>query len=1697
MGKRQVPQRAMVDQARERAAIGAASVGAAILAVGIALVAMVGSFALAAAFGVVSAPGTLTDAIRNAAGALYVSQLVGVSFFGGTAELRFAAVPGLLLVGASVLATAGAAARLMPGSARRKMAVALAMPIPYALLLGLGAIFLPLRLSMPGIGGEVAVSPSATEAFALPFLWGLLFAFVGGILGAFGKGWRPAVAQSLGAWEIPVRSSLRVLAVGLLASLALAMAAGLTVFAGDLGSVTGRPGSVLGAAGAAVLVLPTLAVALLVSSFGVSFEWQVDALSHQSGSFSAFGGALPFGDPSHPAGVPGLLLVMPLFGLAVAGAAGWLAARRSGSNRGLCISATVRSAMLLTVAVWLLALLARMDAQAGGLLGLHLAPDGAALLWRVPLVAFAGCFAGSLACVLTRGAASRRALAATLAVALRPSHWDRGVGRAPEAGRAGRGLTWRAALGLSFAALPATLVGMGATGAAAPPQPKQVSVAPIERAAEKELKRASTRDGAVEATVDPETRAVSSASVHTPLRKLGIPRGEPRAAKAKRVLQEYGDLFGLADPSTELGNAKVSTDRFGVTHVGFTQMADGLPVFGGGIGVHLSHKGELLSFVSGSVIPEISVSQGAAKLSRRDAIEVAKKALPAGELATRPTLQVYAGLPPYISGSHARLAWMVWMISEKDHESNEYVVDAVTGEILDTVTKADRALERFVYDAEEEANIPGKLVREEGDPATEDADADHAYEYTGDVYDYYKEWVERDSFDNEGAPLISTVHYAQASGAPFKNAYWNGQQMVFGNGFSVALDIVGHELTHAYVQYTSGLVNTGQSGALNESFADIMGAAIEMQYTEKVDWRIGEDLPGGIGPIRSLSNPGELEGLKTTEEEVPYPAKLSEWVETCLDQFGVHINSTITSHAFYRAVINLSEELEAEVLEVVPIVVQIFSAGFTDFLTGNNTASLEDARAATREAAASYYGEESEVFKAVDDAFDEVGLNGEAQPAAASHCSFECSFEAALSQQEVNSADASEMLITLYKARGELAQGTPAGEHFMPLYEGHMVRISELVSEDPTLAEMTVEGLAELTPALEALVEGEGDQFKLSASDMKRIEAALRRLAQDDRLYDGEGAGELADLIENELEWMGLPSYAGMDYQAGFARLNEEVSSQSLLEETGVIIDPNCSGQPYSNDFNVNGLYVDTPGHHIPGQVSPLVTGGIICGAEVEVGSGYSGCPGEESLNTEVTVDLPPGEDVRPTGELPSKSWVGEAVGYVIACAGDKTRRIYGQAGLLSLSSWSSSQCPESAIACYEGRTTYEERVGRGYAWVSEDEEGNLSLTTRPINVIVEGIYEAQVSFGQFEVDLCGRAGESAEEECGGASAPWVHRNGDASEAGCAGGDGRYEAQAENAAGETTIPVSSCVSWPSGAQMLPVGAPDSLEDISCVSGTTSCVAADSEGDAYYATDVSSGSPVTWHSWSGPEASPSRAVECPSTELCLLAAGEVEGGGNVYRSSSLGGSFLTSFKPSYGVRAISCPSTSFCVTAQGGGYIRYSTKPSGILWHAVTVGTGAMEDVSCLSASFCAVVDDSGNVRVATTEARVKETSGWTATNVNGEAALRAVACTSTTSCLAVGGSDEVIDLTIELPSGEATAEAQTIDGAGELGDITCRGETCVAVDKQGGVFTSADSGTNWSKRLATAGDATGVSCASESLCASVDTSGDVAMFDPE
>jgi Zn-dependent metalloprotease len=216
--------------------------------------------------------------------------------------------------------------------------------------------------------------------------------------------------------------------------------------------------------------------------------------------------------------------------------------------------------------------------------------------------------------------------------------------------------------------------------------------------------------------------------------------------------------------------------------------------------------------------------------------------------------------------------------------------------------------ERIVYDARHRKQLPGQIVMTEETPLNPDPEAVEAFSGSGKTYDFFAQVLYRDSIDNRGMAIESTVHY----GRGFDNAFWNGRQMVYGDGdrrlfnrFTAALDVIGHELTHGVTQYSSALGYTGESGALNEHISDVFGILIKQYAQERpvaqADWVIGRglftDAVHGQG-LRSLAAPGTAYDDPVLGRD-PQPRHMRDYVVTTEDDGGVHINSGIPNHAFY------------------------------------------------------------------------------------------------------------------------------------------------------------------------------------------------------------------------------------------------------------------------------------------------------------------------------------------------------------------------------------------------------------------------------------------------------------------------------------------------------------------------------------------------------------------------------------------------------------------------------------------------------------------------------------------------------------------------------------------------------------------------------------------------------------------------------
>jgi Zn-dependent metalloprotease len=223
-------------------------------------------------------------------------------------------------------------------------------------------------------------------------------------------------------------------------------------------------------------------------------------------------------------------------------------------------------------------------------------------------------------------------------------------------------------------------------------------------------------------------------------------------------------------------------------------------------------------------------------------------------------------------------------------------------------------VQRIIYDDKHSQSTPGTVVRTEGQSPVADQSVNQAYDALGDTFKFYLDIYERNSIDNAGLPLKAIVHYGQ----DYDNAFWDGTEMVFGDGdnviftgFTGAVEVVGHELTHGVTGSEANLTYQGQSGALNESISDVFGSLVKQyalhQTADQADWLIGAGiLAKGIKGValRSMKAPGTAYDDPKLGKD-PQPADMAHYVNTTEDQGGVHTNSGIPNHAFYLAAISI------------------------------------------------------------------------------------------------------------------------------------------------------------------------------------------------------------------------------------------------------------------------------------------------------------------------------------------------------------------------------------------------------------------------------------------------------------------------------------------------------------------------------------------------------------------------------------------------------------------------------------------------------------------------------------------------------------------------------------------------------------------------------------------------------------------------
>lgn len=449
---------------------------------------------------------------------------------------------------------------------------------------------------------------------------------------------------------------------------------------------------------------------------------------------------------------------------------------------------------------------------------------------------------------------------------------------------------------------------------------------------------------------------------------IGLPQVNRQVGRRGRTQFVTGDLGHEVDEvaatfaveGASLWLVDTQRDQLGYTQERHSQTQHGLEVVGGDLLITRDRGGAIQAAVGVAwdgppSLPGNSIASSHARSAALQNTEGASTAS-SGDLV-------------YVAPSDGRvpvLAWRVRVEGERDGMPvvDDVFIDAASGAVTDRHPQVYNIRNRQTYNAGFQQSW-GTLARIEGSTATGDRDVDRAHDAAGITYDCLSELFGRDSYDGVGGTLVSIANYGQG----YQNAFWDGQKMVYGEGFAVT-DVGSHEFMHAVTQRTGGMVYQNEPGALNEAWSDVIAAVCDVHAKGTVSastWTLGEDL--SIGAIRFMDNP-TADGWSRDY----YPSRYTG----SQDHGGVHLNSGIANLAFYLLSEGGTHPRGVTSVEVLPLGTmaagQIFFRALTHYM--GSTTDFAGARIATEQAASDLFGVGSSEVISVSEAWAAVGVGG-------------------------------------------------------------------------------------------------------------------------------------------------------------------------------------------------------------------------------------------------------------------------------------------------------------------------------------------------------------------------------------------------------------------------------------------------------------------------------------------------------------------------------------------------------------------------------------------------------------------------------------------------------------------------------------------------------------------------------------------------
>ena len=487
------------------------------------------------------------------------------------------------------------------------------------------------------------------------------------------------------------------------------------------------------------------------------------------------------------------------------------------------------------------------------------------------------------------------------------------------------------------------------------------------------------------------------------------------AAEAQPLAAAPDLIAAYVDAAAEVGFrvSEPRVDALGMTHVAYGQTYRGIPVDGFGYTAHATPAGELAT-LTGAYAKTPDDLETTPRFSGDDAVDLALTALrlkqpmwlsegaPAGYTRPEAELVIYADA----KGEHAELAYKLDVYTAEPLYRAWVYVSALDGRVLfedSRIHHADEPVQAVsdyngtvqitvdntgsgyrlrqaasgggveTYSLRNGTNYGAAVdVTDNGPPFDSDGTAVQAHYGAEQTWDYFNATHGRNSYDGNGAKLLSYVHYSSG----YVNAFWDGSRMTYGDGDGrsygplTSLDIAGHEMTHGVTEYAAGLVYRNESGALNESFSDIFGEMVEWHATGSNDWQMGTDIGiGGSGAIRSMDNPNAYGDPDT------YGG--TNWYTGTGDNGGVHINSGVQNRWFYVLAVGASGTNDLGDAYAVTGIGRAKAAAIAyrnldTYLSANSTYTA--ARSGAIQAARDLYGAGSPEEIAVTDAWYSVGV---------------------------------------------------------------------------------------------------------------------------------------------------------------------------------------------------------------------------------------------------------------------------------------------------------------------------------------------------------------------------------------------------------------------------------------------------------------------------------------------------------------------------------------------------------------------------------------------------------------------------------------------------------------------------------------------------------------------------------------------------